>query len=218
MSIIPTPPTTNPKTAQLVQTIFFVVVSIISLIFWGWDWREILILFWFGNISAGIIAIVKYLLIPAAKMYPRSKIIGHILKIYQIFIFIIAYGIYITAHGAIVLVLAYNSIDFPFIDTPATPLFLTPILIAWPINLIYQIITIISETDTTKLSAQSIEQALGPVFIRQIPLVALTLIVAPVLLSGIPNAVPLLLIAFYALINLYQAGIFNRSQKLTSTQ
>lgn len=93
----------------------FSIVPLIGILFFGWDWREVLLLYWLENISVGIVALINIFKAPiGAKRSetgviiddPKAKGVENVAsRVFMALFFCIHYGLFTLVHGVFVLLI-----------------------------------------------------------------------------------------------------------------
>lgn len=135
------------KSSILYVLTFQCLVPLVGLIFFGWDWREILIFYWLTNITIGVLTIIDMIRTTSTET-PRSSRISPpadvpqaalfanppfaAIRIFMTGFFTVHYGFFTLIHGIFVFTFAgggYNNIE-------KHDLTMGPILLAWLISFI----------------------------------------------------------------------------------
>ena len=142
----------------ILQLIAFSLIPLVGVVFWGWDWRQIIILYWFGNISNGILAYIDLwradtaaedfrnaqrilknrIRLDYSVPYSESEILAtaNTLKMYSLIFFPIHYGIFTMIHGVFVFFLTLGGLA-PLIGATesAKPVGIIGLMVVWVIGL-----------------------------------------------------------------------------------
>jgi hypothetical protein len=204
---------TTKKSALVWQVLFFAAVPIVGMIFLGWDWREILVLYWLENVSLGITSVVKMLMTPIS----GGGAAGTFGKFFLVFFFMIHYGMFCTVHGVFVFLLVYG--EMPIVEMPATPFNIGPVLMFWLLSLGWQIIMTVVKMSTMRQSGKTVDVSnkskanmLSDTFVapyaRIVPLhIAIIFGVMLMTVTGLQYATAVLLIVIHTAVDLGQAGL-----------
>lgn len=159
------PTKTLPSPVAVLGIFIAAIVPIMGIFFLGWDWREILIFYWLGNITVGVQVVVSMLRATSVEGLLSSVIPGATLKSFtvesqqpdmakvtlgrgvtkaiMISFFCLHYGLFTVVHGVFVFIITSGGF---FSTTPqgqATDqpvLHLSQILLMWLIASVVQIV------------------------------------------------------------------------------
>lgn len=105
--------------ARLVSLVVYVAVPVLGLLYFGWDWRSVLVLYWLENITLGlrnVVAISRTTMIhdpdgPAIRLNGRPiSTIGS--KGALTGFFVLHYGLFTLVHGVFVMVIVAGFFSF----------------------------------------------------------------------------------------------------------
>lgn len=112
----------------------YTIVPLLGLLLYGWDWRQIMIFYWFGNISTGLATIVDTWKLPPqlVNLLPQrtttalsSAVSARVQKIVATIFFCVHYGMFTLIHGIFV----YAIVSGQF--TGSSPIDFLSIFFAW---------------------------------------------------------------------------------------
>lgn len=130
--------------AQLLQVIVVSgLVPLLGLIFWGWDWRQVVVFYWLGNISGGIMVIIdmiraKDYRLAGADTTELGRTILMASKVGSLVFFTMHYGIFTLVHGVFVFLLVSGGMSQGVVGSSS--LGLGGIILAW---LVPTIVTVV---------------------------------------------------------------------------
>ncbi len=142
----------------IVQLVAFSVIPLLGVAFWGWDWRQIIVFYWFSNISQGIFTFIDILrsapqkphvassgmsiLLPSgAQSIPPDQ--AHMMKkILMLVFFPIHYGMFTLVHGFFVFMLVSGNLmaikdDVPVDVAAIAGSWLIGMVVALTVRLLY---------------------------------------------------------------------------------
>lgn len=172
----------------------YLVLPMLGVLLWGWDWRMILVLYWLDNITVGgltVISLARRRRETPSMMHPAF--------------FLLHYGIFTTVHGVFVFVLVAALPSFSDgMPTPPSvdPLQFVPVLVAWMVGTVIQ-------WGVAVFSPTPFSDGIGKAYVRMIVL-HLTIIFGMFLIMflGLPGmVVAILLVVLRALGEAAFAGI-----------
>ena len=143
--------------SRVFSFIGYVAVPIAGVIFFGWDWRSIIILYWLENITVGVqtlIAMGRTKTVNAPGKGLRFTISGMtqqkrtLARIPMMLFFTVHYGIFTVVHGVFVLTLTFGMLPvFGLLRGSAAgdvveslPVDMTGILLIWGVASLVQLI------------------------------------------------------------------------------
>jgi hypothetical protein len=144
------------RPTALVGIIIANTIPILGILFAGWDWREILIFYWLGNITVGVLLVINLIRAPSlSAVYtelgkptvsgaPIPEIRGNMttinanqtlfMKIFVIGFFCFHYGMFTLVHGVFVFAITAGTYTIDGIQTSnadLAPLNIAQILLFW---------------------------------------------------------------------------------------
>lgn len=86
----------------------YVLLPVVGIIWFDWDWRSVILLYWLENITIGLRNVIDMARSP--KMHPPNKAHletqGFSGRVGYIFFFIFHYGLFTTVHGVFVILIS----------------------------------------------------------------------------------------------------------------
>ncbi|MDR0397789.1 MAG: DUF6498-containing protein [Candidatus Nomurabacteria bacterium] len=225
MSIVSYRPLTAERRTLGWQTLFFAAIPILGMLFLGWDWREILLLYWLENISLGVITVIKLLTAPL-----NGSGTSTIHRIVTVIFFMIHYGVFCMAHGILVVRLISGEMD-GLVEAPTTKFAVAPVIVLWLLALGWRIVATVAKIVALKqnnLAAtvwpnENIESTtslfLAP-YARIVPLhvaVIFGLGLSNMILPELPSVAAILLIILHVCFDLKQAKPPRKSTLISSS-
>lgn len=121
--------------------IIFITLPIIGILYLGWKWQEIFLLYWLNNITIGAVNVVKMVRTNNTETSTRSNGYSTSLspifkKVIMIFYFCLAYGVFTFCHGIVVWLI----INSPVFSGEDIVLNFWPQISLWIVSFIVQII------------------------------------------------------------------------------
>lgn len=135
--------------ARASSLIVYVVVPVVGILWFDWDWRSIILLYWLENVTMGlrnVIAMARSQTMPEPGTSEITingiKQSGKAAKPALIIFFILHYGIFTTVHGVFVMVIIFGGLFTGFgRGMPAAePINFGQILILWVIASVVQVV------------------------------------------------------------------------------
>lgn len=118
-----------------VDLVVYVLVPVIGLLFWGWDWRPIVLLYWLENVTIGV---TTYLALR------RSRAAGGPQAQLPPEFFLMHYGTFTLVHGVFVIVML---ILIPVIaEVPAEWFNPVWVILAWAVASVIQVVLAVRAT------------------------------------------------------------------------
>lgn len=145
-------------TTRIVSFALYLVLPIGGILFFNWDWRSIIVLYWLENITIGVQTVISMIRTTRVQV-PGSKsqitmngkeVQGASAKPFMIIFFMLHYGIFTIVHGVFVFLLASGVMNRMF-RAPGQSVSLLPeatggadinlsgILIAWGLASLVQV-------------------------------------------------------------------------------
>lgn len=96
---------------RLPQLFVYSLIPALGVLFFGWDWKEILLLYWLENVTIGILTVIgiirtrDYSKSSSAKKPSKSVSDTRTIKLILIIFFGVHYGAFTLAHGLFVIIL-----------------------------------------------------------------------------------------------------------------
>ncbi|MEO5950203.1 MAG: DUF6498-containing protein [Candidatus Saccharimonadales bacterium] len=141
-----------PVLNLIVQVVAYSVLPLIGVLFLGWDWRQILILYWFENITIGIKAVIgmarsKSTLSDIIPSSPGVELgtTGQVIKIGMIAFFIFHYGTFTAVHGIFVFLLTSGAFSISSSLNHEVTLNIFGLFILWAVSSIVQLLRELSQ-------------------------------------------------------------------------
>lgn len=123
---------TSPRPLRIgIDIAAYVVLPILGILFWGWDWRPVVVLYWLDNVTTGVLTLISLV---------RRRRAGEATGMHPLF-FLVHYGIFTTVHGVFVFLIVMMLPGLSFTGGPirdAEPLPLLPIVIGWGVAALIQ--------------------------------------------------------------------------------
>ncbi|WP_430593095.1 DUF6498-containing protein [Humidisolicoccus flavus] len=206
---------------RIAQGLLYLAVPLIGLLWFGWDWRQILVLYWLENISTAVVASIKMHRAPIglrAGRGVRMRVNGREVRSIGTGVltgfFLLHFGIFTFVHGVFVtlLVLGVFSSDplglaagTPFGLSAFEPLPWVLLLSAWIVGSIVQVVFALTNQQQSNVSAGA--WMLLP-YLRLFPL-HFTVILSAFLLSLFPESpiVAIILIVLHLVFDILGAVI-----------
>lgn len=102
---------------RLLGAIAMTLVPLAGLTWWGWDWREIIVLLWLENVTLGILTVIGILRIPTtgdATIRVNGRATNASAMASKLFVagfFTFHYGLFTLVHGIFILAFAGGAMD-----------------------------------------------------------------------------------------------------------
>ena len=211
--------------SRLIQLVIYLIVPILGILVFGWDWRSVILLYWLENITVGISTIIAIartprMVDPLQEQRTQWTINGQpaqrMPKALLIPFFILHYGIFTLVHGVFVFLLIggfFGLFSFAFAQAPLggssyqfgfgqTGIDLYGILIAWGIASIIQLV--LGLRQPRELLPPATELFFSPY--KRILVLHFTVLFGAVIIAwlGWPPASALLLVALHFVTDLPQ--------------
>lgn len=135
-----------------VQIGLYTIIPVLGMLFFNWDWRQVIVLYWFENISLGIIALTnlirsnfniadsKNLTAEQRRMHKILSRQPAAIKAFTAVFFSLHYGAFTLGHGLFVFALANGEIDnLPASVNAAPTLDIGALIPFWLLGLIVQL-------------------------------------------------------------------------------
>lgn len=132
----------NSKILNLTSISAYTIVPLVGLLFYGWDWRQIMIFYWLGNISSGLATVLDTWKVPAHLVdllpkvttpTPSLNVSAQVQKIIATLFFCIHYGMFTLIHGIFVFAIVSGAFSGASSPTSSSIDFF-PVLLAWGIG------------------------------------------------------------------------------------
>jgi len=140
----------------LIQLLIYSLLPLFGILFLGWDWKEIIILYWLENITLGVKTVIGMIRSKGVSVDPYSENTSNSLsdKYGSAVLFIFNYGILTLAHGIFLFaILSSNFFGETLLSTDISRL-----VIFWIFASIVQVIIVFTQpAPITSLKQQSIE-------------------------------------------------------------
>lgn len=153
-----------PRASRLAGVIAIVVslsVSLSGILFFGWDWREIIVLYWLTNITVGLTTLITIAradtTLQTSKLHTVTSVVpSGLVKFAMGGFFCLHYGIFTTVHGIFVFAVVNGAFFGPSNETPIN---FGPLFISW----LFMSATMVATKLLTPSTAQPFESILnGP--------------------------------------------------------
>lgn len=170
--------------AVALDVVLYLVLPLVGLFVWGWDWRPIVLLYWLENITIGGVTFIS-LVKRARAGEPQGMPAGF---------FLMHYGLFTFVHGVFVIVMIGL---IPVItDTPAAPFNPLWVVAAWLLATLVQWFLALRADPPMRAG-------IGPAYARVIVL-HLTILGAVFLIAffGLPSIVAVFLVVLHALVDI----------------
>ncbi|MGO3146417.1 MAG: DUF6498-containing protein [Leucobacter sp.] len=138
---------------RIVSAAVYLVLPLVGILFFGWDWRSVIVLYWLQNITVGLRTEIDMIRTrtPAG---PDSSNLSFTIndrpvsqsasKPFLVVFFLIHYGIFTLVHGVFVFLIAYGAFNGMFgtssSQTAESTFNLQGILVVWAIGSIVQLV------------------------------------------------------------------------------
>ena len=189
--------------ASIIQLIAFAFIPLVGVFLFGWDWREVLLLYWLENITVGIVTFIKIIRSPAPDTTPTGAFVfrqagrgNPIAKVFLAGFYAMHYGMFTLVHGVFVFVI----INFFGADASTNVLgMLGNVLPLW------FLVTVVTTIITAAKSSHFMEAGdmLSPykrIFALHISII---LGIFAIVLLQLPSAAAILLIVFHVVVDLW---------------
>lgn len=104
-------------TPRILTAVFYGLLPIVSILVFGWDWRSVLLLYWFENVTAGLLNVVS--MIRTKRVQPEGEApmtfndsTKPASRSGLVLFFIAHYGIFTLVHGIFVLLICAGVFNF----------------------------------------------------------------------------------------------------------
>jgi len=187
-----------PRLSFIVQIAIYSLFPLAGLLFFGWDWRQILILFWLENITVGIktvIGMARTNSSPSAVTSPeggeQTGPINQVAKLGSIVFFVVHYGMFTFVHGIFVFALVSGVFLTEVSQQSSAPVDMVMVYVLWTIVSLVQIVSLFKQPAPTS----SIAQQFSSPYSRIVPLhIAVILGAFAIVLFNLPTGVAIVLI------------------------
>lgn len=194
---------------RLIQYIIYTVVPLIGIIFWGWDWRGVLILYWLENITVGVGTLINILSapndsaelvgkpdVPASSSHIQIK--GTAAKLFYAGFFTIHYGMFTFVHGIFVALIVSGTMWGEELGWPDIRM----ALLAWVLGSLIQLAWLVQERRNSAIPRPSVGESFMKPYGRIIALhLSVIFGVMLIVVLKLPSAAALLLIAIHTTID-----------------
>lgn len=136
------------NTTLLLQTLIYGVFPVVGIVFFGWDWRQVILLYWLENITIGVqtfIALARTsvpLRVPSGpdtSQAEGSQPVGFSLRgIFVAIFFAFHYGMFTLVHGIFVFSLINGAWFAGDATVSTSPLW--PVVVTWLIVSVVQVV------------------------------------------------------------------------------
>lgn len=134
--------------ARILGLLIFVAVPVVGILWLGWDWREVVLLYWLENVTVGVVTVISMLRSPRLTDAGRTPITFNgssrpAPRFGLVLFFMAHYGIFTLVHGVFVLLMVRGVFGMyagkpPALD--AAPIDLGGILLTWGVGSVVQIV------------------------------------------------------------------------------
>lgn len=177
-------PTTSLNVRAGIDVAAYIVVPILGLLLWGWDWRAIVILYWLENLTVGVTTLISV---------ARTRDLTSVLRVV---VFAFNYFAFWVGHGIFVLILTVGG-GFGG-DSDRTPIGWGTILLSWAVASIVQVVV---ASVSPRAAVESTKGIIGATMARLLALhVAIIAAGLAIGYFGLPAITAILLVVIHAII------------------
>jgi hypothetical protein len=116
------------------------VLPLMGVLFLGWDWREIIVFYWFANITNGAVTVIDMLrtkgidptVVTPIGMSPGLSV--SLAKLFRTIFFCIHYGGFTAIHGFFVFIIVDG--EFPLLGSDGGDISYGVIIVAWALSFV----------------------------------------------------------------------------------
>lgn len=166
----------------------FTLLPLVGVLLLGWDWREVLVLYWLENVSLGAAMLVR--MIRAARGDGGSPI-------FPALFFAVHYGIFTLVHGVFVFAIVAGAF-LPGLPSPATPLDGGGILLVWAVAGALQLVLAAISPLPAARGMRLMMSAYPRVIVLHLAILGSAFLIA---ILGLPAIAAVLLIVLHALVD-----------------
>lgn len=186
---------------KIFQLTIFAVVPIVGVLFFNWDWREVVLLYWLENVTIGIVTLIKIMRAAPVTQNAEGVIVPQVEgpkslagNIFLAGFFSIHYGMFTLVHGIFVLFFV-----FTFGGPNEGGVNLLAILPLWGLAAVANILGAVLGPKPE----ESADRSFANPYKRIVPL-HITIIFGVIIIDALnlPSAAALMLIAVHVLIDL----------------
>jgi hypothetical protein len=186
---------------RLAPLLVFALLPAIGILFLGWDWREVLVLYWFENVGLGV-AIVVRMLRPA---FVDAREGGNTTRGRSLINFCLYYGLFTLVHGVFVFAIVGGAIDGILGGSGATPQPSTASSLDWPSILVVTLVgtalhiaAALLGPAPIRLGDRLIATAYQRVNVLHVAILAGAILIV---FLGLPSAAALVLVVLHAIVD-----------------
>lgn len=191
---------TTPRAVRLLPIVVFALLPAVGILLLGWDWREVLIVYWLENVSLGVAMVIR--LLRAARADAReggSMVNGVTLTLF----FCAHYGLFTIVHGVFVFVIASGAFsglaDRAGGDPRSgTPIAWTSLLIVWVIGAAAQVGWALFGPPPATRGRRLMMTAYPRIMVLHVAILGGVFLIVWL---GLPAAAALLLVALHAIVD-----------------
>lgn len=205
----------------LLAPIISLTVGVLGVLALGWDWRQLIVLYWLYNITFGLAALIdiaksnlrfEFASDSSSSALPVPESSYLFIKIGAAGFFCMHYGMFTLVHGFFV----FSIINGELLgQASGAPINIGPILAGWAVVLL---VSLIAKITTAEVQKDIVTAMLNPY--KRIVVLHLTIIFGAALigLTGLPAAAALLLVGLSAIFEfIYLRKDFTRKQAVLSS-
>jgi len=206
-----------PLLTFILQIIIYSVLPLLGVLFLGWDWKQILILFWLENITVGLMAIVAMArtndaLAGTVTLNKDSgmRLNGAVAKVTGITFFVLHYGMFTFIDGIFVFALTSGVLMTLNLSHAELPAGILVVLGMWATASVVKITVAFIQPAPTN----PIEQQMFNPYKRIIPLhIAIVLGAFAMILLGLPSIAVIVLIVIKLIFDIknYRSELVTRN-------
>ncbi|HEX7483536.1 MAG TPA: DUF6498-containing protein [Candidatus Saccharimonadales bacterium] len=199
-----------PLLTFILQIVIYSVLPLLGVLFLGWDWKQILILFWLENITVGLMAIVAMARTNDAlagtvslNKASRIRLNGAAAKVTGIAFFVLHYGMFTFIDGIFVFALTSGVLMTLNLSHAELPIGILALLGMWATASVVKIAAAFIQPAPTN----PIEQQMFNPYKRIIPLhIAIVLGAFAMILLGLPSIAVIVLIVIKLIFDIKNYG------------
>lgn len=112
---------------RIVSAVVYLVIPVVGIVWFNWDWRSIIVLYWLQNITIGVrteLDMLRTQAPPNPNFQSSFTLNGrempkNVKKPFAMFFFAMHYGLFTLVHGIFVMLIAYGAFSWLFADAAA---------------------------------------------------------------------------------------------------
>ena len=190
---------------RLAPILVFALLPAIGILFLGWDWREVIVLYWFENVGLGVAIVARILRAPlAATPEGADATRGR-----SLLAFCVYYGLFTLVHGVFVFAIVGGA----FAPISAGPLDWPSILVITLIGTVLHIAAALVQRAPIRPRERLMMTAYQRVNVLHVAILAGGFLIA---FFGLPSAAALVLVLLHATVDFVTwrlAGVTARPQQ-----